>query len=155
VDLPLWICGDGNFMAQARELVHSHGLENKVLFKGMIAPAALRTITDEAYIGITLFEQTGQSNYYSLANRFFDYMQSVVPQLCVDYPVYREINNSMEIAVLIWDLSPESIAGKLNGLIHDPKRWETLHENCLRASAILNWEEEEKKLIQFYKNIFG
>jgi glycosyltransferase involved in cell wall biosynthesis len=155
VNAPLYICGDGNFMQQAKELLLKYNVQDKVIFKGMIAPDVLKDFTAKAYIGITLFENKGLSNYFSLANRFFDYIQSAVPQLCVDYPVYKEINDQYEVAVLINELSPENIAAKLNALLNDEKEWQRLNENCKNASKILNWQNEEKKLIAFYKNIFG
>ena len=92
VQSKLIICGDGNFMSQVRQLVSENQLENKIIFKGKIAPAELKKITAQAYMGITIFENKGLSNYYSLANRFFDYIHAGIPQICVDYPVYREIN---------------------------------------------------------------
>lgn len=155
VNCQLIICGDGNFMKQAKELVKAAGLEQKVIFKGMTAPSELKRYTDRAWIGITIFENTGLSNYYSLANRFFDYIQGGTPQLCVDYPVYRGINDQYGVAVLIDSLAPENIAEKLNAILDDEECWQKLHSNCLEAAKILNWENEEKKLLAFYKNIFG
>jgi glycosyltransferase involved in cell wall biosynthesis len=89
VKAPLIICGVGNFLQQTKKLVNELQLQEKVIFKGTLLPASLREITNKAYIGITLFEKSGLSNYYSLANRFFDYIHSGVPQLCVNYPVYK------------------------------------------------------------------
>ncbi|MCP9751376.1 glycosyltransferase [Ferruginibacter sp. HRS2-29] len=151
----LIVCGDGNFMEQAKLLAKEHQVEDKVIFKGMIAPAELKDFTNKAYIGITIFENKGLSNYFSLANRFFDYIQAGTPQLCVDYPVYREINDQYKVAVLINNLSPVSIAARLNELLNDDAAWQLLHNNCLEAAKVLNWENEEKKLIAFYNNIFG
>ncbi len=94
-------------------------------------------------------------NYYSLANRFFDYIHSAVPQVAVSYPVYKEINNLREIAVLIDDLEPEHIANAVNHLLHDEAYWQKLHENCRLSARELNWQTEEKKLLAFYKNILG
>jgi len=155
VNAQLIICGDGNFMEQARKIVRGLSLENKVIFKGMLTPENLRNITNRAYIGITLFEKEALSNYYSLANRFFDYIHSAVPQIAVNYPVYREINNLREIAVLLDDLDPITIASAINRLLDDEPYWQTLHNNCRLAALELNWQMEEKKLIAFYKNIFG
>jgi glycosyltransferase involved in cell wall biosynthesis len=146
----LIICGDGNFMEQARQLVADHGLEEKVIFKGRILPHELRNYTVNAWIGVTLFENKGLSNYYSLANRFFDYMQAGIPQLGVDYPVYREINNQCPIAVLINDLSTDSIAVQLNRLLNDERLYQELQQNCLTARMVFNWQQEEKKLVAFY-----
>jgi glycosyltransferase involved in cell wall biosynthesis len=146
----LIICGDGNFMEQAQALVAAHGLQERVLFKGRILPHELRDYTVNAWIGVTLFENKGLSNYYSLANRFFDYLQAGIPQLGVDYPVYREINNQYPIAVLINDLSPDSIASQLNRLLNDELLYKELQQNCVAARTIFNWQQEEKKLVAFY-----
>ena len=119
-----------------------------------ILPEDLKEITLQAWAGVTLFDAEGKSNYYSLANRFFDYIQAGIPQLCVDYPVYREINNKYNIAVLTDDLSPEGLAQKLNGLLKNEQLYHSLQQNCLEARKILCWQEEEKKLIAFYQKMF-
>jgi glycosyltransferase involved in cell wall biosynthesis len=153
VDAVLVICGDGNFMNQAKTLVHEHALSDKVLFKGMVPPAELLSYTKQATIGITLFEHTGKSNYYSLANRFFDYMHAGIPQLCVNFPCYAEINVQNPAALLIDDTKSETISVALNNLLSNAVLYETLRLACIQAREIYNWQEEEKKLTRFYKQI--
>lgn len=154
VHAQLIICGDGNFMSQARALTREHGLEKKIIFKGKLSPEELLTITLAAWAGVTLFESTGLSNYYSLANRFFDYCHACLPQVCVNYPVYKEINNQHSIAVLIDDLRAETIAAALNKLLENDGLYRELQENCMKAREVLNWQLEEKKLIEFYAKLF-
>lgn len=154
VNCKLIICGDGNFMQQATDLVKQHKLEEKIIFKGKIPPNALRNITQQAYIGITLFDNKGLSNYYSLANRFFDYIHAGVPQLCIDYPVYREINTEQPVALLIQDTDAINIADHLNKLLTDNILYNYLQDNCFKAAKIFNWQNEEIKLIAFYKELF-
>jgi glycosyltransferase involved in cell wall biosynthesis len=155
INSKLIICGDGNFLQQAKELSRIHHVEDKVLFKGMISPSELQEITSRSYIGITLFEPGAKSNYYSLANRFFDYIHSGTPQICVDYPLYQELNKKYDIAVLIDDLKPDSIALVVSRLLEDESLWKSMHENCKTAAKELCWQNEEKTLIAFYKKIFG
>jgi glycosyltransferase involved in cell wall biosynthesis len=155
INCKLIICGDGNFMQQAKQLVIENELQDKVIFKGKIKPDELFVITQQAYIGITLFENKGLSNYYSLGNRFFDYLQAGIPQLCVNYPLYAEINNQLPIAVLIDDISPTNIAAQLNNLLANEVLYNELQQNCLTVRQTLNWQNEEKKLIQFYKKVLG
>jgi glycosyltransferase involved in cell wall biosynthesis len=155
VNCILIICGDGNFMQQAQQLVLENNLQNRVIFKGKVKPDELRTITQQAYIGITLFENKGLSNYYSLANRFFDYLHAGIPQLCVNYPVYKEINDKYPVAILADDISEKNIAVLLNNLLENEVEYIKLQQNCLTARQELNWQQEEKKLIQFYKKILG
>jgi glycosyltransferase involved in cell wall biosynthesis len=155
VQSTLIICGEGNFLKKAKELVAQNQLQEKILFKGNVLPGALKEITLHAWIGITLFDNTGLSNYYSLANRFFDYLHAGIPQLCVDFPVYREINAQYEVALLTSDLAAGNLASQLNTLLHDDKLYNRLQQNCLAARTVLNWQEEEKKLISFYNKILG
>ncbi|WP_242696377.1 glycosyltransferase [Longitalea luteola] len=153
VNARLVICGDGNFMQSAQQLVKEHALTDKVIFKGRILPAELRQYTLQAWAGVTLFENNGLNNYHSLGNRFFDYLHAGLPQLCVNYPAYREINNQHDVAVLINDLLPETIARGLNELLNNKKLYTRLQQNCLQAREAINWQQEEKKLLEFYKNI--
>ena len=117
IEIPLLIAGDGNFMKQAIALVKENSLDDKIKFLGKLTPEKLYDYTIHAWIGVTLFEKTGASNYYSLANRFFDYLHAGVPQLCVEYPAYIDLNKKYNIAVLIKDLSSQSIAAALNKLL--------------------------------------
>ena len=155
VDALLLICGDGNFMKQARSLVQQHHLHQKVMFKGRVLPEDLKSITNTAHIGITLFDDTGFSNYYSLANRYFDYIQAGIPQLCVDYPAYREINNLYEVAVLVKDLSPGNLSKWLNELLDNEVLYNKLAAQCRIARQTLNWQHEEKKLVAFYHQLLS
>ncbi len=153
VNAPLWICGDGNFMQQARKLVAEYGLESRVLFKGKLLPAELRKVTEEAWAGITLFEKTGPSNFLSLANRYFDYLHAGIPQICVDYPVYHELNSQYEVALLTGDLSAENLASEMNRLLGDELLYNRIRQQCLKAREVWNWQQEEKKLIAFYQQV--
>jgi glycosyltransferase involved in cell wall biosynthesis len=154
VDCPLIICGDGNFMEQAKELVKLHQLENKVIFKGNVPPDELRNITRKAYAGVTLFDDAGKSNYYSLANRFFDYLQAGIPQLCVGYPVYEQINNQYPIALLVNDTSSNNLTMQLNNLLNNGVLYNSLKDGCSKARLVYNWQQEEKKLLDFYEKLW-
>lgn len=155
VNCKLIICGDGNFMNQTQNLVKKYALENKVEFKGKISPDNLRNITRQAYIGITLFENKGLSNYYSLANRFFDYLHAGIPQIGVNFPVYKIINDKRPIAILLDDTSAKNVASQLNNLLQNKVLYESLQQNCMEVREIFNWQIEEKKLLQFYTNLFA
>jgi glycosyltransferase involved in cell wall biosynthesis len=153
VNARLIICGEGNFMDQAKLLVARHGLEKKITFTGKIAPGQLRTYTVNAWIGITLFEKDALSNYYSLANRFFDYLHAGIPQVCVDYPVYHDLNNPLPFAVLIDNLESETIAAAINQLLNNDALYNTLQKNSLVVRQQLNWQNEEQKLVSFYNKL--
>ena len=74
----------------------------------------------------------------SLANRFFDYIHSAVPQVAMNYPEYRSFNEQFEVAVLIDDLEPDTIATAINRLLTDEALYQRLVENCQRARQAFN-----------------
>lgn len=154
VDATLIVCGEGNFYTQAVALAKQYDVADKVVFKGYVPPAQLVNYTVGATIGITLFEDTSLSNRLSLANRFFDYMHSAVPQLCIDYPEYRRVNSEFEIAALIADTTPDSIAAAINRLLSDKNYYLRLQQNCMKAREVYCWQEQAKTLLRVYENLW-
>jgi glycosyltransferase involved in cell wall biosynthesis len=153
VHAPLWICGEGNFSTQCRQLIKENGLQEKVLMKGMLSPEELQNVTENAYAGINLVEPLGLNQLYSLTNKFFDYIHAGIPQLTMDFPEYRRINDQYTIALLIPTLSPEIIADALNNLLQNEVLYNRLLANCGDASTVFNWQHEETRLLTFYKNL--
>lgn len=154
IDMPLHIYGDGNFYQQTAALIKEYNLTHKVILKGKLLPEALKKITPQAFAAIMIFEDTGLNQYQSLANRFFDYIMAGVPQLCVNFPEYKRINDQYEIAVTIENTKAASIVAGIYTLQNDCKRYEQLQKNCVIARKVLCWEIESKVLLDFYKKIF-
>ena len=153
VDMPLHIYGNGNFEEKLHLLIKKYSVQDKVIVYASQNPAVLKNITRKAYMGINLIENTGLNQYYSLANKFFDYMHADLPQITMQYPEYEEVNKAYEVAVLIPDLNPADIAGAINSLLADAALYKRLKQNCSAAKAVYNWQNEEKKLVGFYRNL--
>ncbi len=153
INARLVVCGDGNFMPQLKQLIATYKMEDKVTLTGMLLPNDLWQQTLQADIGIALCENEGLNQYYSLPNKFFDYIQAGLPQIAMAFPEYERINKEYQIAVLVDDMAPERLAAEINNLLQDVVLYETLRQNCLKAKHFLNWEVEQKKLISFYKSI--
>ena len=152
VNAVLFIYGDGNILNKIKNLIAVNQLQDKIQLKGKVAPQELDRITPSAYIGINLVEPQGLNQLYSLANKFFDYIQAGVPQLTMNFPEYKKVNEEYEVAVLINTTSVNEIESALNLLLHDAVLYESLKSNCQSAQQIFTWQEEEKRLLSFYKN---
>jgi hypothetical protein len=151
----LVICGEGDLSAALRAQAARLGLlaSGQVEFKGYVLPADLRLLTAQATVGIMLLENTGLSYYYSLANKFFDYVQAGIPQLCIDFPEYRALNQQHEVAALVPDLSPATLAAALARLLPGGQPgayYQRLAKNCRQARHEWRWQEEEKVLVGLY-----
>ena len=155
IDHKLVICGDGNFMDQLKDLVIKNQVQDKVELKGMLQPGELWKISQQATIGVAFPENIGLNQYLALANKFFDYMHAGLPQITVDFPEYKKLNDKYRVAVLVSDIEPKTIADSVNNLMADAVLLEQLRQNCRKAREELNWQNEEKKLINFYQNIFN
>lgn len=155
VDAPLIICGDGNFMPALRSLIEKYNVQNKIGLMGMIPPDNLKAYSRNAAIGISLAEKEGLNQWMALPNKFFDYVHAALPQVTMNYPEYRKINDQYEVALLIDEPEPKKIAETINKLLADPVLHNRLKENCKKAREIFNWQQEEQKLISFYQAVFN
>ena len=155
VNAQLWVCGYGNFMEEMKAVVQANDLSTKIIFFGMLKPETLKEKTAQALLAINPFEKTGLNQYLSLSNKFFDYIHADIPQITMDYPEYRKINDQYNIAELIDDLNSETIAKAINKLLHDKGRYLELKKNCALAKQDLNWQNEKSKLLSFYHQLFN
>jgi glycosyltransferase involved in cell wall biosynthesis len=73
----------------------------------------------------------------------------------MNYPEYKKINDQFEIAELIDDLEPETIAKAIKRLIANKELYLQLKQNCLAAKQELNWQKEKDKLLSFYEDLFN
>jgi glycosyltransferase involved in cell wall biosynthesis len=153
IDAKLKLAGEGDLSQQLRALARRLNVEDKVDFLGYVKPDELKRITAEAGIGINLLENKGLSYYYSLSNKFFDYIQAGAPQVCIGFPEYNRINNEYNVALLAKDCSVKEIKTSIERLITDPDLYAALQKNCEVCSRALNWNEEEKKLITLYNDL--
>ncbi len=150
--LKLYIAGEGDLSHSLRKLVSDFELKDKVIFLGMLSPEQLEALTPKAFLGYNLLENLGKSYYYSLSNKFFDYIHACVPGLSNPFPEYISINNEFH-AGIITNLSVADIVLSVERAIADDTYYENIRDNCRIAKKIFNWQNEEKKLIQIYNDL--
>ncbi len=149
----LWLAGEGDLSDTLRQQAIALNLGERVRFLGNIKPVDLPAITAQAWMGINLLENRGLSYYYSLANKFFDYVQAGVPVITMNFPEYRALNDEIEVAVLLDQLQPEELASTIDKILKDNNLYNKLQHNCLEARTIWNWENERKTLLDFWKQV--
>ena len=153
----LVLCGEGDCSGALRAQAERLGLlaSGKVEFRGFVLPNALRAVTQQAAVGIMLLENVGLSYYYSLANKFFDYVHAGIPQVLIDFPEYRALNDEFDVAELVSDLAPATLAAALNRLLPggDAARYQHLAANCRCAAPRLSWQHEEQELRRLWAQV--
>jgi len=152
IDAEFCIAGNGLQLEKFKHLAIKFHVTEKVKFLGYINPDELKKLTVKATIGINILENKGLSYYYSLANKFFDYMHAEVPQICAPFPEYEKINKQFQIA-LPCECIVSKIADTINALLNDSIIYKKLQSQCLKAKETFNWEIEEKILLKIYADV--
>lgn len=153
VPMKLKLAGEGDLSMQLRSKVVDLKLTDKVEFMGRKLPEELKVITRGSFIGVNLLENKGLSYYYSLANKFFDYVHAGVPVITMNFPEYQKLNQQYEVALLVNDLQTSTLAKAIQQLSDDKDAYFRLKENCLPARQEWNWQKEEQKLLAFYRSL--
>lgn len=151
----LWLLGEGDLSCFLRDKTKQLQIENDVKFLGFLFPNELKKITPKATIGINLLKNTSLNYYYSLANKTFDYVQAGIPAIHMKFPEYENIMKEYQVGILIDNLKKDTLIKSVNELLQDDDLYHLLHSNCIKAREEWNWDYEEKKLIQFYENVFS
>lgn len=151
--LPVHIAGKGDLTEWLVMEIQRRGLGNRVKWLGQLDPEALQHLTAHAWLGINLLEGRSLNYYYSLANKFFDYVQAGIPQLCANFPEYAVLNQQYEVALLTESHQTAAWLPMVEALWHNREHYERLQANCREASRIWTWESEEKVLLAFYAGV--
>jgi len=149
----LLMAGEGDLSEMLRRRAAELQLGEKVKFLGFVKPDDLKSLTAQAWLGLNLLENRGLSYYYSLANKFFDYVQAEVPVLTMNFPEYRALNAEYEVAVLLDDLNPEAVATAMRRLLDSPAEYQKLQAACRAAREVWNWEREQEELLRIWRNV--
>ncbi|MBP9187210.1 MAG: glycosyltransferase [Bacteroidia bacterium] len=154
IDAELWIAGDGLLKDKITALISALNLNTKVKMLGKISPDKLHQITLQAKVGINLLDGTSLSYRYSIANKFFDYVQAKVPSVCANFEEYKTLNQQVEVAVLCANLVP-NITQAIQQLLTDDLFYKKMVDNCSVAAEQWCWQTQETHLIALYKKVLN
>jgi glycosyltransferase involved in cell wall biosynthesis len=152
LDVNLKIAGSGDLDDELKSLVAKYKVEDKVEFLGLLKPEELTPLTRNAFAGINVSENLGLSYYYSLNNKYFDYIHAGLPAVTNEFPEYKLLNDDYKCSVFATAKS-DDIVKAVNLLLDDTALYNELKKNCLLAREQLTWENEEKTLLKVYANI--
>lgn len=153
IDAYFVIIGKGEMEPTYIKLATEMQVREKIKFLGFKSPNELQFFTLHAHIGLNVSENLGKSYYLSLNNKFFDYMHAQLPSLINPFPEYIRYNNQLPLG-LITESQEQQLAKNANTLLEDTELHKQFKENCRIWSRKMNWENESKKLVSLYHNLF-
>jgi glycosyltransferase involved in cell wall biosynthesis len=143
------LAGEGDLSKALRE--RAEGYAN-ISFAGLLSPQALADLTLKCFAGYNLLVPESLSYYYSLSNKYFDYMHAGVPSISSRLPEYLALNSTYGCGVCISNIS-EELALTLRTWLDDQSHYRKLKENAIIAAGKMNWENERQLLINLFKTI--
>lgn len=147
----LLIVGSGDVIPYLKKMVAEQQLEEKIIFRDRMEHRLLRQYTRVCDLGLAIDKNTNINYLYSLPNKLFDYLHAGIPVLSSGLPEIRKIMDEYQVGYHIQNHDPQHIAQTIKTIFSDITLYQTKKENTLIASRDLNWESEEKKLLNIIR----
>lgn len=152
-DFVLVVLGNGDKVNKYKAMSTEKHLEQKVFFHEAVSPEVLVNYTASANLGMCLINNYCLSYYYCLPNKMFEYIQAEIPIICSDFPDMRKVIDEYQIGEVANPEDADSVSMAIIKILKDDKIYNFYKKNCENAKIELNWQVEEKKLVNLYKNL--
>ena len=152
----LVIMGSGLILASLKDLSNKLKISKKIRFLDPVPIEDLAKYTGSADLGIIPTLNVSLNNYYSAPNKLFEYLGSGIAIACSDLPFMRKVVLENNIGLVFNPQDPKDIADKVKKILSDEGLLEKMKEKAFKlGQTSYNWEFEEKKLIDLYKDLLS
>lgn len=123
-----------------------------VKFDGWASRQEVAGVLADARAGLVLLKPVAHE-MLALPIKLFEYMAAGLPVISSDFPVWREIVESSDCALLVDPLDINAITAAMQWIIDHPAEAQAMGERGRRAvEERLNWGREGEALTTFYRN---
>lgn len=147
--------GGGNvaYANKLRTMIKEWGVEHKVILVPPVESDEVYDYVTSADVGLMLTENICLSYYYGAGNKLFHYLMAGLPVVVSDQPEKRKIVETYEVGRFCNVDDPREVARVIQELSDDVAARRRYSANAIKAARILNWENEEKKLLEVYERL--
>ncbi|PLS37023.1 glycosyl transferase [Carnobacterium maltaromaticum] len=149
----LVLIGDGKIKPALKKMVATHNLGDRVYFVDKVPLNMLHQYTQQAFIGFQVLNNVCFNHYSAASNKLFEYIMAEVPVIACDFPEMQKVIKKWQVGILVDSHSSQSISRAVNELICNRETYQLLKENCRVAKEHFNWENEQKVLLDLYKEL--
>ncbi len=146
----VFICGEGGNKNEIIEWVKESDYKN-IYFHSAIQPEEIvNTIAGADYGLLSTWNKRYLSYWYGLENKLFHYVMAELPILASAQPEHREIIEKYNIGVCVNADDPDAY---YNGFLELEKNMATYKNNVINSKTLLNWGNEQHKLLRLYSDL--
>ena len=153
-DYILYFIGSGTIWGRLKQLVLELKLSEKVIFIEPLPYLEMMEYTRQSFLGL-IFEKidASEEHLFALPNKFFDYVHAGIPVLSSEAVEIKLLIDQYHVGDTIGNFDPSEIAKKILEISKNKNVYDLWKQNTAEASEDLNWENEEKSLINFMQNV--
>ncbi|WP_273124338.1 glycosyltransferase [Bacillus weihaiensis] len=145
----LVMMGDGRLKGSLQDKVNSLQLSHRVFFHDQVPSKDVLWYTKQADIGLVMYENTSQNNYFSTPNKIFEYMIAGIPTVASNHPGKSYVVEKEQTGICTEE-DPESIS---RAILTISERYAFYQKQCMEKRKKYNWDVEKEKLQALYKSI--
>ena len=122
-----------------------------IYFREAVSPDVLLDYTSSADFGISTIEDSCLSYRYCLPNKMFEYLMAEIPVIVSNLYEMKRLVESYNIGVVAKQNSPQCLQEAIKEAVKLNK--DELKTNIKKLKTIYNWEQQEKVLLDVYKEL--
>lgn len=124
------------------------GVDNRVIFQGLVPSEELLEWTASAHLGLQVQRNAGLNSYYCAPIKVFQYFAAGLPVLAPNFPGMLDLVERQELGLCVDPESVEAIAAGMRRLLFDDAFRERCAANALRlAEERYCYEVEARELV--------
>ena len=150
----LYFIGGGTILNKLKKLVADLDLYHKVTFIDVLPYGEMMKYTRQCFLGL-IFEKIyfSDQHMFALPNKFFDYIHAGIPVLSSKAVEIKLLIEKYQVGDFIDSFEPNEVAEKIMEIYKNEEAYNLWKYNTVLASEELNWQREEKILINFMHHL--
>lgn len=151
-DVALVLMGKGWLHDSLLEHADRCGISHRFFIVPPAPPEQIVATMTQADAAAILNPQQGLNRDLTFPQKFFEAIAAGLPMVTGQTTSIMDVMAEFELGLTVDPESPNQIAAAFEQLF-DPVNYERYRQNVLRAREVLNWEHEEKRLIEMYQGL--
>ncbi|MFP3447181.1 glycosyltransferase family 4 protein [Pseudomonas sp. SIMBA_067] len=147
------LIGGGRLAQPLMALAQALNIQHKVHFIPTVALADLPSYTASADIGVQPIENTCLNHYTTDSNKLFEYVIAGLPVVATDFPEIRKIVRNNDIGLLVPENDEHALSDAIEKLLDNRELRDHFANNAKNTARNLNWETQEKCLVDLYERV--
>jgi len=124
---------------------------DNIYFHEAVSPDVLLDFTCSGDFGILFYENNCLNHYYCSPNKMFEYLMAEIPVIASNLYEMKRLVEDNNIGVVAKQNTPDGLKEAIQKAVLLDKQ--KLYVNIQKVKEIYNWQEQEKVLLEVYKDL--